>query len=990
MTVLLQPWAVPPRLSLIAVSALEDLDHGHQRAHLQAVEWEGDEVSHRPSPRHAPKAHEAATKREMKHGAKNGKPRTKDTKAKHGPKAAAEVSSHGGLSHHQARASHRHRPDVVHSHMEVKAARNIPVTFFQEESEQGPVHPVRVHEREGSGVEVEVAKLSDVPDEMEMEAEEKSAYSEEDDGSSAEDQADDFTLPKADEMEGRQDAAAVADVLSASPASMMRREVQDTETTEVAAKRWLGLYDLHGKVSGQRHLRRVVLVFVFMGIAVLFMLLALTKADNVIRSVLSHVSLSTEPTGSELQEPVEKKDQVQTNGKTPEAATKVIANLLESSLGTCGGSRKLSREDKEFDADLGSVGALRSRVEAIPVSAAAQVERLLPSAGGYDVTFSKPLSSRQLLRLEAVIQTSADSEPLLAPLTRRPCVLYTANASRRVHGGMPLPVAFASQHTDFIVTLCGSPRVDIRVSGSEVNLFATRECEFAEVLPFPCAPDHWQDFVSAHLSSAGTGSSDNHAMENGLRAKGTAVEFHECCLITGATVTLIGELMRSASGDLTLQPLSQEQVSWKHPSWEKGSGEELELLEARTHVLISDDPTLLTSELAEADLHAQPEKYVSNVCSSMELYEELRRGEPAHRPAGSKLGGPNGPATEAAEAARSPPHDGRHAANLIRCKGFMALWLGVAERCVLPKALRHPGASELLGSAAEVLKTRRLAVVDGAFPAEAIAQVQSELRMLRNEQVLQNDVNDVCNPLQDWRKFIQAIASILQRRSRSWQQALAYLFPNFSTMADDEAPASRHGKGSSSCCLVRSIFQAACPAIPHHGLISHQLFDRQALEEAKYLPYGADDAASSFRAKCPMTMQVTRQLAGLAAVLEELLGLDLAVPQSVMAACYPPHASYKMHLDSYFLQGCPDDVPRKVTVLLYCNHGWSPKVGGELRAWGPFDQGHGPAQTIEPLPGRMVVFLSEDIWHEVLESHGERFALTLWVHDRERAELARK
>ncbi|CAE7945211.1 Egln3 [Symbiodinium sp. KB8] len=159
------------------------------------------------------------------------------------------------------------------------------------------------------------------------------------------------------------------------------------------------------------------------------------------------------------------------------------------------------------------------------------------------------------------------------------------------------------------------------------------------------------------------------------------------------------------------------------------------------------------------------------------------------------------------------------------------------------------------------------------------------------------------------------------------------------------------------------------------------------LQEAKYLPYGADDAASAFRARCPITMQVTRQLAGLAAVLEELLGLDLAVPQSVMAACYPPHASYKMHLDSYFLQGCPDDVPRKVTVLLYCNHGWSPKVGGELRAWGPFDQGQGPAQTIEPLPGRMVVFLSEEIWHEVLESHGERFALTLWVHDRERAEL---
>ena len=37
--------------------------------------------------------------------------------------------------------------------------------------------------------------------------------------------------------------------------------------------------------------------------------------------------------------------------------------------------------------------------------------------------------------------------------------------------------------------------------------------------------------------------------------------------------------------------------------------------------------------------------------------------------------------------------------------------------------------------------------------------------------------------------------------------------------------------------------------------------------------------------------------------------------------------------------GCPDDIPRKVTVLLYCNHGWSSAVGGELRVWEPFDQG---------------------------------------------------
>ena len=30
----------------------------------------------------------------------------------------------------------------------------------------------------------------------------------------------------------------------------------------------------------------------------------------------------------------------------------------------------------------------------------------------------------------------------------------------------------------------------------------------------------------------------------------------------------------------------------------------------------------------------------------------------------------------------------------------------------------------------------------------------------------------------------------------------------------------------------------------------------------------------------------------------------------------------------------------------------------------------------------------QEIWHEVLESHGDRYALTVWIHDRERAPLA--
>merc|ERR1711974_141251 len=94
-----------------------------------------------------------------------------------------------------------------------------------------------------------------------------------------------------------------------------------------------------------------------------------------------------------------------------------------------------------------------------------------------------------------------------------------------------------------------------------------------------------------------------------------------------------------------------------------------------------------------------------------------------------------------------------------------------------------------------------------------------------------------------------------------------------------------------------------------------------------------------------------------------------------------------MHLDSYALQGGHEDVPRKVTILLYCNPSWTPGGGGQLRVWGPFQAGTGPSREIAPLSGRLVAFMSEEIWHEVTESTQERFALTLWAHDRDRAEL---
>mmetsp|Transcript_10446 Transcript_10446/g.19209 ORF Transcript_10446/g.19209 Transcript_10446/m.19209 type:complete len:566 (+) Transcript_10446:124-1821(+) len=157
---------------------------------------------------------------------------------------------------------------------------------------------------------------------------------------------------------------------------------------------------------------------------------------------------------------------------------------------------------------------------------------------------------------------------------------------------------------------------------------------------------------------------------------------------------------------------------------------------------------------------------------------------------------------------------------------------------------------------------------------------------------------------------------------------------------------------------------------------------------ARYMPFMGSHGKDDFQANCPVTMQVVKRVCGLPVVMEENLGLRLAAPESVMLACYPPGASYKMHLDNYSLQAGFDEVPRKVTILLYCNVGWTKSVGGSLRVWAPFDDGKGPARDIEPVSGRIVAFMSEEIWHAVTEAHEERYALTFWVHDRDKVEIA--
>ena len=106
-----------------------------------------------------------------------------------------------------------------------------------------------------------------------------------------------------------------------------------------------------------------------------------------------------------------------------------------------------------------------------------------------------------------------------------------------------------------------------------------------------------------------------------------------------------------------------------------------------------------------------------------------------------------------------------------------------------------------------------------------------------------------------------------------------------------------------------------------------------------------------------------------------------------MLAAYPPGARYRRHFDSYG----GHDIPRFITCLLYL--AWEPREGGELRAYAPRananadgissasngDDDPGPYRDIQPVPGRLCCFFSQEVEHDVLPSKGERCALTLWI-----------
>jgi len=89
-------------------------------------------------------------------------------------------------------------------------------------------------------------------------------------------------------------------------------------------------------------------------------------------------------------------------------------------------------------------------------------------------------------------------------------------------------------------------------------------------------------------------------------------------------------------------------------------------------------------------------------------------------------------------------------------------------------------------------------------------------------------------------------------------------------------------------------------------------------------------------------------------------------------ACYPPGAGYARHRDRF-----ADDDARVLSLACYLNPDWPDDAGGALRLHLP-----GGARDIAPLPGFVVLFLSDEVEHEVLPATRDRWSIAGWFRRR--------
>lgn len=98
-------------------------------------------------------------------------------------------------------------------------------------------------------------------------------------------------------------------------------------------------------------------------------------------------------------------------------------------------------------------------------------------------------------------------------------------------------------------------------------------------------------------------------------------------------------------------------------------------------------------------------------------------------------------------------------------------------------------------------------------------------------------------------------------------------------------------------------------------------------------------------------------------------------------AAYEPGGFYARHVDAFRGQR-----NRLLSSVLYLNTGWGEGDGGELAVFAPeAEEDAEPVALIAPEAGTLVLFLSEDIPHEVRPARRTRYSIAGWYRVNDRA-----
>mmetsp|Transcript_65920 Transcript_65920/g.121574 ORF Transcript_65920/g.121574 Transcript_65920/m.121574 type:complete len:639 (-) Transcript_65920:124-2040(-) len=208
-------------------------------------------------------------------------------------------------------------------------------------------------------------------------------------------------------------------------------------------------------------------------------------------------------------------------------------------------------------ARFGSDASTRRRVEKLRISSGTEIRSMfaMKAPAPERPNPALPLRPGMLMRVQGRV-VARPGCTMMAPLSGRACVMYSASASQHQHGGVhQAPVAYHSATSGFGIELDNLPDAVLDVRGEDVLLFDMEGGRFAQEEHFSEAPEAWRAFVMAHLLTGSGGECRNKMNHVDLAAKGL-LEFRECALVVGAMVTCVGEVSREGDGRLTLGPWS--------------------------------------------------------------------------------------------------------------------------------------------------------------------------------------------------------------------------------------------------------------------------------------------------------------------------------------------------------------------------------------------------------------------------------------------------